>query len=112
MTRHQYEALRQATQQRVFDLIHDALNATYEAEAVRLLVRGPSVSGVVHAISSEILGRIYEDDTAVDDLNEVTCQLLRDFCTANSLDCNVDDLAAEAVASRIVSPGKEVQRVA
>ena len=109
MTAHQSEALRQAIQNRVFDLIHAALNATYEAEAVRLLIRGPSVSEAVHAISSEILGRIYEDDTAVDNMNEAACQLLHDFCTANNLDCDVDDLAAQAVASRIVSPGKEVR---
>lgn len=102
MTAHQSEAFRQAVQNRVFDLIHAALNATYEPEAVRLLIRGPSVSEAVHAISSEILGRIYEDDTAVDDSNEATCQLLREFCTANSLDCNVDDLAAEALASRLI----------
>ena len=109
MTCNQYEALRQAIQNRVFDLIHAALNATYEPEAVRLLIRGPSVQMAVHAISSEILGRIYEDDTAVDDLNEATCQLLREFCTANSLDCDVDDLAAQAVASRLVCHGQEAR---
>lgn len=109
MTSHQYAALRQAIQIRVFDLIHAALRETYEDEAVRLLIRGPSVSGAVHAISSEILGRIYEDDTAADNLNEATCELLRDFCTANSLDCDVDDLAAQAVASRLVCHGKEAR---
>lgn len=102
MTAHQSEAFRQAVQNRVFDLIHAALSEAYESEAVRLLIRGPSVSEAVHAISSEILGRIYEDDTTVDDSNEATCQLLREFCTVNRLDCNVDDLAAQAVASRLI----------
>ncbi len=110
MTAHQSEAFRQAVQNRVFDLIHAALNETYESEVVRLMARSPSVSEAVHAISSEILGRIYEDDTAVDDSNEAACQLLREFCTANSLDCNVDDLAAQAVASRLIR--KEVSHAA
>lgn len=113
MTFDNTEQLRDEIFQRIFWTTSNALHDLLPPPAAFETFRDPAISGFIREATTETMQCVYDHEDAVDDLLHEVSQRLHEFAASYDLvDFDLHQVAAQAVASRIVCHGKEVPHVA
>lgn len=112
MTSYLNDDLRTAIMNRVFMQTHHTLHENFAPDIAPQLFRQSQVSEGIRNITGEVMHSVCENEDAVDEVLHEVCQRLHEFCESNGIACDINLLAAEAVASRLVCHGERIGHAA